>query len=229
MTHPNVEELQRKRGDGAVGTGNEVALFTPALPQTRGRRCHVTTAAVSLGDRTFLALLAFGDPEGHCRRTGAEAPQHSAHGLHRSREGLPPERTGTQPAGDPHLRSERLGGGGGRRGRLPRPWPGPSGAPGSAPSPSRTACCFQPGTWSRPRRGCHWSRLTEKPEQGDVSKAVQAAGAAVCHAVSADGRKSRQGKWKQTKCPTGLQALGVTQKTPGPWTVRAETMGGGRQ
>lgn len=112
MTHPNVEELQRKRGDGAVGTGNVVALFTPALPQTRGRRCYVTTAAVSLGDRTFLALLAFGDPEAHCRRTGAEAPQHSAHGLHRSREGLPPERTGTQPAGDPHLQSERLGGGG---------------------------------------------------------------------------------------------------------------------
>lgn len=54
--------------------------------------------------------------------------------------------------------------GGGRGGseHPPHPWPRFSDAPGSEPSPSRTACCFQPETWRLPHRGCRWSRLMEE-------------------------------------------------------------------
>lgn len=48
------------------------------------------------------------------------------------------------------------------RGHLPHPWPRFSDAPGSEPSPSHTACCFQPETWCLPHRGCRWSQLMEQ-------------------------------------------------------------------
>lgn len=46
----------------------------------------------------------------------------------------------------------------------PHPWPGFSDAPGSEPSLPHTACCSQPGTWSLPRTGCHWSQLGKETE-----------------------------------------------------------------
>lgn len=56
----------------------------------------------------------------------------------------------------------QVAGVGGHSGHLPHPWPGFSDAPGSEPSPSRTACCSQPETWSLPHTGCRWSRLMEE-------------------------------------------------------------------